>query len=87
MTPTRWSSSGDGVVPAGTVEAGTLERIETLDVGHRRVVQHAGRSDDDIGAVVVAAIGLDQPSSVREEETAHLDAEADAIEHAMLPGD
>ena len=52
------------VVPAGAVEAGPGEVVETVDVGVAGVVQHAGRRDDDVGLVLGARRGLEVPAAV-----------------------
>ena len=77
-----------GVVPARAVEAAPAKSSSPSMSGSVRVVQHAGRGDDDVDLVAVAAVGLEVASGRRRSaRRAHLVAEADALEHAVLRRD
>ena len=72
------------VVPARAVERRALERVDALELRDLRVVQHAGRRDDDVDLVAVAARGLDLPAAALERAALDLVAEAEVRHHAVL---
>ena len=87
MTPTRCAVERHVVVPARAVEHRAREVVDALDVGVPRMVQHAGRGDDDVDLVVVPGRGLELPAAVDELAARDLVAEADASLEAVLARD
>src|SRR5690606_21760789 len=77
----------DAVIPAGRVEDGTFERLDTLEPGDVHVMQHAGGGDDEIVPAFVPIRALEVPGTVAIAELRDLAVEARAFEHAEVPRD
>ena len=60
-TATRSPAMSCRVVPAGGVEHGAGELVETRDVGPSGIAEHADRSDDDVELVLIALLGGEPP--------------------------
>ncbi len=73
-----------GMIPARTVEAGTLEGIEAGNGRLVRVVQDPGGGDHDIGRIAQPAFHLELPASIVEFATDDFLVEADQLLHTVL---
>ena len=72
------------VVPTGTVKRSATERVEAVDVGQLRMVQHPSRRNYDIHNIDMTTASLQIPATVEPFATHYLIAEARTSSHVVL---
>ena len=77
----------EAVRPARAMETRSVETIDTLDIGHARVVQYPGGRDDDVGNIARSAAGGDVPATVQIPATLDLGIEAYVLAQPVTVGD